>query len=100
MHKNIWIGLLVIGVIGVVYYITQDSKQYKKKESKMDSKVESIVESKVESIIETVKEEPSYPEPLEEGFFENFANSEFTSDVRDVNNKNYQNYVFGGKIEK
>lgn len=37
--------------------------------------------------------------PVEVEIIETFDNK-FTSDVRDVNNTNYESYVFGGKISK
>lgn len=55
-------------------------------------KIEIVMEEKKESITkEPMKKEAQMVEPYD---------NQFTSDVRDVNNENYNSYVFGGKLSK
>jgi hypothetical protein len=55
----------------------------------------------VDKPVETKVPETKAPEaPTTTEVVESFVDSKFTSDVRDVNNTNYETYVFGGKISK
>lgn len=56
-------------------------------------KIEIITTEKKETPV--VEESKKKEEPVVESF-----DNRFTSDVRDVNNENYNSYVFGGKISK
>ncbi len=91
--KDVLTGLLIVAIIVGLYFLLA------KKPKPSQKKVEKEEEQK-EEVKEEVKEEPSIPEPMQEPFCEAYGSTEFTSDVRDVNNKNYESYVFGGKIEK
>lgn len=84
--------LLPILIGSFIYLLITENKKQEEKQisSKKEPESEPIQAPKP---IQT-------PEPMQEPFCEAFGSTEFTSDVRDVNNKNYESYVFGGKIEK
>lgn len=67
--------------------------------SSLSSLLVKPVEPKIEIVMEEKKEDVEESKKKEEPMVESYDNR-FTSDVRDVNNKNYSSYVFGGKISK
>jgi amino acid permease len=86
-------ALIILSPILIVIFIYLLITENKKQEEKQ-------ISSKKEPEPEPESEPIQAPEPMQEPFCEAFGSTEFTSDVRDVNNKNYQGYIFGGKIEK
>lgn len=86
--------LLLIIILTVLYYMYVQKKNISP--TITTSSKSKMVEQSVKIPLQQQAEIMKTPEPILEGF----GDTKYTSDVRGINNKNYQNYVFGGKIEK